>query len=253
LNATLEILQTLYDAYPEAIESNEVTSNIGSFCEEVQAFLNGQLAYARQAGDHRVMTTQDENGQLPLHNALQNNTTITLGSIKLLVKGNPSALCTFDNRFRIPLHLACQHHETPAVVEYLIGLNKVTLGATDEEGNTVLHYACRGGNHDIIGLLLDKYGGYMSVSKGNALNQLPIHLLLESDDVNGRDDIKYVESVYRLMRAHPETIVNSIEQRQRLSHQYIFQCINYNQLSLLPTPFKIVLLSLCLSSHLSCP
>jgi ankyrin repeat protein len=92
----------------------------------------------------------------------------------------------------------------------LIGLNKVTLGATDEEGNTVLHYACRGGNHDIIGLLLDKYGGSMSVSKRNALNQLPIHLLLESNDVNGRDDIKYVESVYRLMRAHPETIMNSI-------------------------------------------
>jgi len=29
------------------------------------------------------------------------------------------------------------------------------------------------------------------------------------NDVSGRDDIKYVESVYRLMRAHPETIVNS--------------------------------------------
>jgi hypothetical protein len=71
-------------------------------------------------------------------------------------------------------------------------------------------YACRGGNHAIIGLLLDKYGGPMSVSKRNALNQLPIHLLLESNDVNGRDDIKYVDSVYRLMRAHPETIMNSI-------------------------------------------
>jgi ankyrin repeat protein len=209
LNATLEILQTLYDAYPEAIESNEVTSDVGNFCEKVKAFINTQLDYARQARDHRVMTTQDENGQLPLHNALCDNASITLGSIKLLVKGNPSAVCTVDNRLRMPLHLACQH-KSPIVVEYLIGLNKVTLGATDEEGNTVLHYACRGGNHDIIGLLLDKYGGSMSVSKRNALNQLPIHLLLESNDVNGRDDIKYVESVYRLMRAHPETIMNSI-------------------------------------------
>ena len=36
------------------------------------------------------MTTPDEKGQLPLHTALQNNA--TLGSIKLLVKGNDSVL-----------------------------------------------------------------------------------------------------------------------------------------------------------------
>ena len=208
LNAHLRALQILYDAHPEAIESNGVTSNGGRFCEEVQAFINTQIIYARQARDRALMTTPDENGQLPLHKALTDNAA-TLGSIKLLVKGNPSAVCTVDNRLRMPLHVACQHHETPAVVEYLIGLNNVTLRTTDEEGNTVLHYACIGANHAIIGLLLDKYGS-MSVSKGNALSQLPIHLLLESNDVSGGDDIKYVESVYRLMRAHPETIMNSI-------------------------------------------
>ena len=208
---SLKILQILYDAHPEAIESNEVTSNVGSFCEEVQAFINCQLIYALQARDLQRMNTQDENRQLPLHNALRENTTITLGSIKLLVKGNPSAVCTVDNRLRMPLHVACQHQKTASIIEYLIGLKKVTLATVDadREGNTVLHYACRGGNHAIIGLLLDKYGS-MSVSKRNALNQLPIHLLLESNDVSGRDDIKHVESVYCLMRAHPETIMNSI-------------------------------------------
>ena len=206
LNAYLKILQILYDAHPEAIESNEVTSNVTNFRPEVRAFLTGQLSYARQARDQALMTTRDENGQLPLHRALHNN--VTLGSIKLLVNGNPSAICTFDIRGMIPLHLACQHHETPAVVEYLINLDEVTLTDSDREGNTALHHACRGANHAIIELLLDKYGS-MSVSKRNALNQLPIRLLLESNDVSG-DDIKYVESVYRLMRAHPETIMNSI-------------------------------------------
>jgi hypothetical protein len=94
LNAYLKILQILYDAHPEAIASNEVTSNVGSFCEEVQAFINTQLTYARQARDLRQMNTQDENGQLPLHRALHSN--VALGSIKLLVNGNPSATCTFD-------------------------------------------------------------------------------------------------------------------------------------------------------------
>jgi ankyrin repeat protein len=111
----------------------------------------------------------------------------------------------------IPLHVACQHHETTAVVEYLINLNEVTLTTADREGNTALHHACIGANNAMIALLLDNYGS-MSVSKRNAKKQLPITLLLENknDDVSGRDDIKHVESVYRLMRAHPETIMNSI-------------------------------------------
>lgn len=49
LNVHLKILQTLYDAHPEAIENNKVTSNVGRFCQEVQTFINTQLTYARQA------------------------------------------------------------------------------------------------------------------------------------------------------------------------------------------------------------
>ena len=48
-----------------------------------------------------IMTTLDENGQLPLHRALKDNA--TFGSIKLLVKGNPSALRVMDNSYALPL------------------------------------------------------------------------------------------------------------------------------------------------------
>ena len=76
------------------------------------------------------MTTPDENGQLPLHAALQNN--VTLGSIKLLVKGNPSAVQSPDNSGALPLHIACQHHESSlSVVEYLLDLDATTLHAED--------------------------------------------------------------------------------------------------------------------------
>jgi len=101
----------LYDLYPEAIESNEVTSNVTSFHREIQTFINTQLTYARQARDRTIMTTRDENGQLPLHKALLSND-ITLGSIKLLVKGNPSAVQTPDNGGALPLHLASQRSES---------------------------------------------------------------------------------------------------------------------------------------------
>jgi ankyrin repeat protein len=206
LNAYLKVLQILYDAHPEAVESNEVTSNVGSFCQEVQTFINTQLTYARQARDQLFMTTPDENGQLPLHRVLRDNATITFGSVKLLVKGNPSAVRCPDNTGMIPLHIACQHHETPAVVDYLIGLDSVTSRATDFEHNTALHFACRGAKYDTITLLLDKYGG-VSISKRNAHHQLPIHLLLLGNEVSDRDDIKYTESIFRLLKAYPETVI----------------------------------------------
>ena len=209
LNAYLKILQLLYDAYPEAIEGSEFTSNVSSFPEEVQTFINAQLTYARQARDLRQMNTPDDsNGQLPLHRALRDNPTITLGSIKLLVKGNPSAGRCADNKGMMPLHIACQHHETSsAVVEYLIGLNKVTLTTVDGEGNTVLHRACIGANHAIIALLLDNYGS-MSVSKRNAQKQLPIDLLLrKKNEVGDEESVEFTESIYRLLRANPETLV----------------------------------------------
>ena len=211
LNAYLKILQILYDAYPEAIiGSNEVTSNIGSCCEEVQTYINAQLTYARQARNLRQMNTPpDEDGQLPLHKALRDN--VTLGSIKLLVKGNPSAVSYADNKGRLPLHIACQYHDSAVVVDYLIGLDSTAFQATDFEHNTALHFACRGAKYDTISLLLEKYGG-VSISKRNAHSQLPIHLLLESKEVSDREDTKYLESVYRLLRAYPETVIGVKEE-----------------------------------------
>ena len=208
-NAYLKVLHMLYDTHPEAMKRNEVTSNIDRFCEEVQIYINAQRTYARQARDHRVMTTPDENGQLPLHRALRDNETITLGSIKLLVKGNPSAVRCPDNTNMIPLHVACQHHKAASTIEYLIGINKFTLTTVDREWNTVLHYACRGANHAIIALLLDKYGS-VSVSKRNMHKQLPIELLLENEnEVSNEESVEYTESIYRLLRAYPETIMIS--------------------------------------------
>jgi ankyrin repeat protein len=205
LNECLKVLQILYDAHPEAIEDNQVASNVHSFCQEVQTFLNSQLTYARQARDRTLMTTRDENGQLPLHRALRDN--ITLGSIKLLVKGNPSAISCADNIGMMPLHVACQRHKTPAVVEYLINLDPTSLHRKDLDDNTALHYACRGANHAIIANLLDKYGA-VSVSKRNAHGQLPTDLLFVSREVSDGEGIEYTESIFRLLRAYPATMMN---------------------------------------------
>jgi len=200
IETALEMIKAIYDAYPEAIEDDELESNM----IPVQAFINSQLVYARRAKGHRLMTTPDEKGQLPLHTALCNN--VRLGSIKLLVKGNLSAIRSIDDSGRLPLHVACQHHDSATVVQYLIGLADVTLDAIDRQGNTVLHYACRGAKYDTIALLLETYDA-LSVSKRNAHGKLPIDLLWESNEVEDRGSVEYTESVFRLLAAYPEIVM----------------------------------------------
>jgi len=199
------MIKAIYDAHPEAIEENNTASNIHRYHQQVQSFLNGELVYSRQAKNHPMMMTPDDNGQLPLHTALQNN--VRLGSIKLLDKGNPSAIRNVDNNFAMPLHVACQHHNSADVIQYLVGLDTSILDAIDRQGNTALHYACRGAKYDNIALLLEKYDA-VSVSKRNAHGKLPIDLLWESSAVEDRESIEYTESVFRLLKAYPETLMN---------------------------------------------
>ena len=189
----------------------------------MQSFLNGELVYSRQAKNFRQMMTPDDNGQLPLHKALQNN--VRLCSIKLLVKGNPSAIRNVDANFAMPLHVACQHHSSAAVIQYLVGLDTSILDAVDRERNTALHYACRGAKYENIALLLEKYDA-VSVSKRNAHGKLPIDVLWESSAVEDRESIEYTESVFRLLRAYPETVMNyNLDMKQQGTSD---RCSNQN-------------------------
>ena len=189
-----KILQVLYDVHPEAIENVSVTSDLHTFPQEVQAFIDAQLRYASLAREHNILTTPDENGQLPLHVALRDN--VTLGSIKLLVKGNPSAVSVQDNRGMMPLHIACKYHESASVVQYLLDLDPTGLQSRDLDGNSVLHHACCGGKHETITLLLEKYN--FTVSTPNSNKQLPIDLLLQSEAVSDKESIAHNNSIFRL-------------------------------------------------------
>ena len=203
----IRMIKILFDTHPEAIKSRRIESNMQRYHQRVQAFINGELVYARQAKDHRLMMTPDDNGQLSLHKALQNN--VRLGSIKLLVKGNLSALRTVDDNLAMPLHIACQHHDSARVVQYLLSIDDVALNAVDRHWNTGLHYACRGAKDDTIALLLEKYDA-ASVSRRNVDGKLPIDLLWESNAVEDRESVEYTGSVFQLLKAYPEMIQSAI-------------------------------------------
>eukprot|EP00984_Skeletonema_dohrnii_P015429 scaffold6665_cov78-Skeletonema_dohrnii-CCMP3373.AAC.6 len=205
IGAALEAIEIMYDAHPEAIEDDNFLASFQPFHQQIRAFCTSQLVYSRQARDHRLMTTPDDNGQLPLHTALQSN--VRLGSIKLLVKGNPPAVQSTDNSGSLPLHIACAHYDSASVVQFLIGLDATTLDAVDHDNNTALHYACRGAKYETIAMLLDHYDS-ISVSKRNTQKKLPIDLLWESNQVEDRESIEYTESVFRLLKAYPEMMMN---------------------------------------------
>ena len=169
------------------------------------SFLEAQLVYARRANDRRAMTTPDQNGQLPLHRALHDKA--TFGAIKLLVNGNPAALQVADNLGRFPLHIACESSAVE-VVKYLVELDSTRLNDCDVNGNSPLHCACLVGNCGVIKYLLERH--VRSISEGNAANKLPIHLLLCDcgEDTVDRESPEYLETIWRLLLAHPETLFN---------------------------------------------
>ena len=111
--------------------------------------------------------------------------------------------------------MACQHHDSVNVIEYLAELDQSTLDAMDSDGNTALHLLCHGARHDAIALFLDEFDAG-SVSKRNAAKKLPIDLLWESDAVD-RESVEYIESMYRLIRANPAMIMGIDAQMMQTS------------------------------------
>ena len=94
----------------------------------------------------------------------------------------------------------------------------------DRDGNTALHCACQGAKYNTIAMFLEKYDA-VSVSRRNAEKKLPIELLWESNAAVDRESVKYTESVFQLLRAYPETVMN----HDTVTQSALDNCPNQNQ------------------------
>jgi len=220
------VTELLYDLYPEAIlirngrgqlpidivreKLDELPVNGIVYNEKYQhrmqdliSFLQTQMNYARRAQYENAMRMPDSNGSLPLHNALFAED--PLGTIKLLVKGNPDAVNVPNGSDMYPLDLACQF-STLGVVKYLAELSPDRLNSCDRVNkNYPLHHACLWGNCEVISYLLER----SSVSERNANGMLPIHLFCEYvNEQEENEDTEYTETIWRLLKAYPETVLN---------------------------------------------
>ena len=125
-----EIIELLFNAHPEAIYSGLDEFTLLEYIRRTRnsagPFFESQLNFVQQA---REDTTPDENGQLPIHRLLQ-NTELTLGAIKLIMKSNPAIKNATDNEGRIPLHIAINYADVK-IVKYLIEANPESLTVSD--------------------------------------------------------------------------------------------------------------------------
>ena len=209
--STLDIVKVLYDAYPQAIhvrgeEDGETPVSIVE-SGPMKRFLKAQVLYARKAQDMKTMTTLDHNGWLPLHHALKDKA--PLGSIRLLLEGNPSAIQTADSRMAFPLHIACQFSSVK-VVRYLVGeSNEHIVGHLDANKDSVLHYACRGRNLDVIKYLMDNHSSVVVSVEMNLDKELPLHLLCEyGKSREDSDSTQYFETIWLMLLADPEALLS---------------------------------------------
>jgi len=216
-DVSLSSVKVLYDAYPEAIGAVDhdgrtlldlARGNDRQRQERnasVISFLEKELVYVQQSRDMMYMTLPDEEGYLPLHRALLQGD-ITLGSIKLLVRGNLSALQVVDRNGVRPIHIACRN-ATVGIVKFLMEAPN-GLDVCDTNKNYPIHYACRAANFDVIQYLVKRN---TPVSERNADNKLPFHLLLEYDDEQVRKSPAFTEACWHLLRAYPETVMIQTE------------------------------------------
>ena len=194
----LDSAQALYDAYPEAI----LVGNFGKDRRAVRDFKQKQHEYAIKAKDKTAMTTADEDGWLPLHHSLKDKA--PLGSIKLLLRGNPAAVHTTVQKGVHPLHIACEF-SSAKVVDFLLGEVQMS-NQCDTNGDSPLHYACRSANVDVIKYLIAEQS-VPSVSEVNAANKLPIHLLLQCENETvDRESPEYIDACWHLFKANPESV-----------------------------------------------
>ena len=217
-------VKALYDEYPEAIYIQDIhgkTPLESVFDEDsnrhrvgnnskLTTFFTNQLEFAGPIGAGNAdLSIPTLNGWLPLHLALLSSSAeISLGTIKLIVKGYPEALQVSDDSGALPLHRACQHG-TVSIVDFLVQEgNAEFFDESDLEGNYSLHYACEEGNYAVVNYLLSRQI-LAAVSERNSSNNLPIHLMCKAGERKGYNKHpEYIESIWRLLVAYPEAVSN---------------------------------------------
>ena len=130
----------------------------------------------------------------------------SLETVKKLVEEDRELLQMKDEHGHIALHTAssCGSLE---VVRYLVEGNEFNLTVSDKKGSLPLHKACWFGELENVEYLMAK--NMMTITARNNRNELPIHALSSRSGKREKTlrSVKYGETIFKLLRAYPETVV----------------------------------------------
>jgi len=226
----IDVIQYILEEYPESIN---IRDRQGYFPIHYSALIgNAKTIELLLKHDATAAVKETANGslRLPLHLS-------SLGSdsnaCQVLFDSYPEAINIRNAGGKVPLDLA-REEGNQEVVNFLQtqlvyvkqAQDTAAISTPDSEGYLPLHHALIKGDASLgsIKLLVRGYpavlqktnqphGGVMEetstsgVSKVNANDKLPFHLLLEHEDEQVRTTLEFTEACFQLLRAHPETVM----------------------------------------------
>ena len=119
---------------------------------------------------------KEQDGMTILHNACLGRSVVI---VKYLVQNYPALLTIIDNFGRKPLHVAGWSNSAE-LLDYLIGQH-CYVHDRDNEGRTILHYACVGGKVTLVKHLLENYPDLLKINDN--FGRTPLHDAGWSDSV----------------------------------------------------------------------
>lgn len=188
-----------------------------------------------------AVSSQDNQKLIPLHHALRNNAPIeilqllldmyppgaasldilgrttlhiacrygaSLQVINILLEASPQSISSIDHNSCAPIHVACRHGASIDIIKTLFEANRTMLSTLDKKRELPIHKACRGGHVSVVCFLIE--ANMPSCGVRNTEGSLPIFILCsksgKSIDNITEMSAEYLETMWRLMLAHPETV-----------------------------------------------
>jgi len=195
LNGSIEVVEYLYEQYPEALELGKKGLLHGVVKQERNINEKIRFLLARVPD---LVNEKDWLGNLPLHcacSAYQPN----LDIIKLLFEAYPEAIHTKNTAGLLPLHCLCGVSSIDELgkqeidhINFLVAQLPYSVKVKDSEGSLPLHHASR--NFSLKGLKHIVRLFPEGVREESPKHGLPIHCACQH--VDGPENMKYLQSQY---------------------------------------------------------
>lgn len=218
--------------------SNTVSSKVSSDMGLLPLHFVASLRNPRLANAQHILNTYpdavrigDKKGWLPIHWCAKNCSNVDV--IQLLINQYPQSVYEPTYKGQLPFQLALQNRDT-SIMELLLKYNPDALESIDNKGNTCLHDAVRYCNPYGVTRLL-KFSSELALIKNFDKDELPVHKLFNYLPNKGGSRLKWhqTEVLKLLIEYHPETIAMTDKEGSLPLHLAVYFNANIEIIELL--------------------